>query len=157
MVMASQDIMILENQLTPLECMQMIQQAGEQWVVLVSKEDTWKTWDERLFKVFGDAIGMYQKHIGHALGVANDNGYMLVRRNRTNGTVAAFATEAPVSMVLFLNGDVAGGEWVFTRQKQEIQPECGRLVVFPGFYTHPRGIGNVRLGEARFIMTHFKS
>lgn len=150
------DILVLENQLTPLQCLEIIQQAGVNWVISISQDPTWKKWDDVLFEVFGGAIKAYQKHIGHDLGVKQDMGYMLFRRDKHNDTVAAFSTPSPVGMVLFLNGDVAGGEWVFTRQEKEIQPECGRLVVFPALYTHPRGVLNVRLGEERFITTHFK-
>lgn len=155
--LASDDILVLEDQLTPLQCLEMVQQAGQNWLIPISKEPTWKKWDDVLFGVFGDAIKTFQKRIGHDLGVKKDSGYLLFRRNKHNDTVAAFSTSYPVGMVLFLNGDVAGGEWLFTRQNKEIHPECGRLVVFPGIYTHPKGILNVRLGEELFITTHFKS
>ena len=154
---ASSDVLILDGQLTTLECMQMVQQSKSDWKVEISSDTAWKAWDERLFNVFGDALAKYHAFIGHNLNIKNDSGYAMFRRTKQNDTVAPFSTIQPVGMVMFLNGDVAGGEMLLTRQDRTIIPECGRLVVFPGIYTHPVAFKDVRLGEERFIITYFRS
>ena len=154
---ASNDILVLERQLNASECQSIVQQAGNQPRIVISKDPTWSQWDKRLFDVFGNALLAYNGFIGHPLGANQDSGYVLIQRNTTHDSVAPFCEYKAVYAVLFLNGDVAGGQWYFPRQKETFEPECGRLLMFPDTFTHPRAVRDVRLGTSWVIVTSFKS
>jgi hypothetical protein len=165
-----QDIMIVDGVLTEQECAQIREQAGPAFLttgsgrIALSTEPTWKPWDERLLVIFGDTIRTYVAQYeasGVLPPVTQDMGYLLTARTAQNGTLAPYADKnALISAVLFLNDDVAGGEWEFPRQQQRdqtpIASACGRVIVYPSGFTHPRGAKAVRLGTQWFILTWFK-
>ena len=153
------DIAIYDKSLSPLDCNQLIQQANRAHSINLSNNPTWKSWDDKLFAIFSDAIRRYVAPYPVLPPATKDIGYTLMRLTKENGTIHPFIDrDAIISAVLFLNEDVAGGEWWFPLQPtQTITPDCGRLVVFPSGYTHARGVKHIRLGEEWFIVTKFTS
>lgn len=153
LVAANSDIFVLENQLNATQCESIVAQA--RGPVNISRDPTWKGWDNQLFHIFDNALRLYQAFIGHPLKVDKSRDYILIRRNATQDSVAPFCDYQPVGMILFVNSDVAGGEWLFSRQGKTFEPVCGRLVVFPDTFTHPHAIKSVRLGTSWVVFASF--
>ena len=152
-IAAANDILVLESQLNATQCQEIVAQAHGP--INISRDPTWKGWDQQLFRVFDNAVRLYQAFIGHPLGVNKSKDYLLGVRNATHDSVAPFCDYLPIGVVLFVNDEVAGGQWYFPRQDKSFEPACGRLVMFPNTFTHPHGIKDVRVGTTWFVLTSF--
>ncbi len=154
------NIMVVDDVLRETECAQIRAQAGHAPRTLISQDPTWKAWDERLHIIFGDAIQTYASRYDASVvpPISKDVGYVLMSRDARNGTLATYIDQPRfvVSAVLFLNDDVAGGAWEFLAHNP-IDVACGRMIIYPSGYTHPRGAKPVRLGTQWFILTWFTS
>lgn len=60
-----------------------------------------------------------------------------------------------IGMILFLNEDFEGGELIFPKQEVVIQPEKGKLVVFPMSYMYPHLVNNVTGGDRYVARINF--
>jgi hypothetical protein len=57
-----------------------------------------------------------------------------------------------LTFILYLNDDFEAGETEFLYLQERVQPKQGRLVIFPGAYTHYHR-GNPPLGSDKYIIT----
>ena len=115
-----------------------------------------------LYPIFHTSIELYLEEGGFNIypSITKDSGYMYYRfcaENVTRLSIPPLGTYA--SAFLFLNGNEwnSGGDWFFPRQNVTIHPQCGRMLVFPTFFTYPHIMTPVRKGEfIEFIATWFK-
>lgn len=159
-------IMVRDNQLTALQCQDILNGIPPGVNdINISAEPIWQALDKVLIELVGDAIGAYaspyiQKSFPR---ITNDTGYHLLRYGKDSAAAQSgtwFLSPyqcAQLSLVVFLNSDVTGGAWQFPRQKDyTINPECGRVIVFPSSFTHPYVIKNITNGTLSFIVTWMK-
>ncbi len=153
------DVMILENQLNSSICSQLIEFANHTSQVAISTKEALKPWDNMLFDMFSNAFREYRMQYPNFFKMENkDVGYTLSTRSKQDRDAApgfVGSTQYIVGAVVMLNDDVAGGELSFPRQNLAIQPDCGKLVVFPNSYVFPFTMKPVRLGHVYFISTYF--
>lgn len=151
------DIVTLHETLNETICKAMIEKAQSLYVVKIGLEPTWQAEDQLLFEAFSKGI-LDLKARYYELNITQDAGYQLFNmgeENTTSPTVYA-SSNGQVTAILFLNDNVAGGEWVFPRQGNfTITPECGKMVLFPSSYTHPHTIKRIRLGRELFVVSSF--
>ena len=154
-----QDVMILTHRLNFTMCQQLIQFANHTCRVALSTNETLKPWDNVLFNAFSEALRTYRMQYAHFFDMENkDVGYTLsVRSKQDAEATPSFlgASRYTVGAIVMLNDDVAGGQLSFPRQKILIDPECGKLVIFPNSYVFPFTMTPVRLGHVYFISTYF--
>lgn len=118
--------------------------------------------EEAAFRCFGRALQEYCARNAWAASAATDIGYTLLRY-KTNGFYKEHVDAGPsppsclrqLSMILFLNDDYLGGEFVFTRQKIELKPQPGDLLVFPSGFCYPHEAKPVLEGEKYGLVTWF--
>lgn len=152
------DIVTLHKMLNETTCKAMIDKTQlSLQVVKIGLETTWQAEDQMLFEAFSKGI-LDLKARYYELNVTHDSGYQLFSMNEENTTspVLYASSIGQVTSVLFLNDNVAGGEWVFPRQGNfTVAPECGKMVLFPSSYTHPHTIKRIRLGRELFVVSFF--
>jgi hypothetical protein len=141
LMVSAGDIMIINHVLTENDCSEIISNVS--------------AWDSRLYVIFSTAIQEYAQQYDPIPPITQDNGYKLMN---TTPTTLYIDTNHMVGAILMLNDNVAGGQWYFPRQKEiaDIEPTCGKLIMFPSGYTHPRATKLIRLGVEWFISTYFR-
>lgn len=157
----NQDVLILDKQLTMEDCNEIVAYATasspNEYRIALSTDPTWFSWDNRLFKIFENALKAYVAPLPVMPHASSDTGYFFFKRDAGNKTFLFLDQPGMViSSLLLLNDNVGGGTWHFPRQNIKIEPECGRLVVWPSTFTHPHEIQKVTIGAEYFIMTWFK-
>lgn len=118
-----------------------------------------KNLDDEIFKVvnnFCKLLSLYD------IVCTNDTGFLLrkitgptrlhvdgVSANTTNPT----SEYRVMSIVIALNEDYDGGEFVFPQQKRIIKLKKGQLIGFPSNWTHPHGTNSLKNGTMRYTVT----
>lgn len=130
--------------------------------IYVSTEDKphWKDVDNNLHRSLGLAIREFREAFPYFKGPFKDIGYNLQRYQsgeyyhwHIDGGSHQFAERQLVAL-WYLN-DVppeAGGATDFLFQKLSVQPEKGKLVLFPPFWTHEHRAGVIKSG-VKYIAT----
>jgi len=145
------------------ECAEIIAHANNGWPIQISTIPQWSAWDELLFQAFGDAMKRYHSPYDAAIfeDAPQDAGYTLLHRTEANGTmhihIDAPQARLRVGAVLFLDARVGGGAWEWPRQSVYVEPACGRMVLFPNTYTHPKVLRAIVAGSMCYIVTWFIS
>lgn len=116
--------------------------------LVVSGKPHWKDIDQALFRSMGEAILEFRETFPYFKGPFKDMGYAIQRTRpgehyhwHIDGGSHQFSQRQLVA-VWYLN-DVPGpgGETEFLYQNLKIQPEAGKLILFPPFWTHEhRGV-----------------
>lgn len=157
---ASQFIKVYDDVINASSCEQMVEASksfGNASIVSISGKQAWIPWDELLFEQFSNKIRDYSSRFVVSPTIHEDTGYTLIIRTPADDSTAPMVGNPPtlvLGMLLFLNQDVGGGELLFPQQNGfRVDPECGRLVVWPNTFTHPHALNAVRIGEERFIMS----
>jgi hypothetical protein len=111
--------------------------------LVVSGKPHWKDIDRELFRSLGTAIREFRERYPFFRGPFKDSGYAIQRTNpgefyqwHIDGGSHEFSQRQLVA-VWYLN-DVPGpgGTTDFSYQDVQVQPEAGKLLLFPPFWTH---------------------
>ncbi len=111
--------------------------------LVVSGKEHWKDIDRELFRSLGLAIQEFRNAFPFFRGAFRDSGYAIQRTRpgefyhwHIDGGSHEFSQRQLVA-VWYLN-DVPGpgGATEFSYQNVQIQPEAGKLLLFPPFWTH---------------------
>lgn len=127
--------------------------------LVVSGNPHWKDIDRELFRSLSRALREFSQRFPFFGGPFKDNGYAIQRTEpgeyyhwHIDGGSHEFA-ERQLVAIWYLNSLVdAGGETEFEYQQVEIQPETGKLLLFPPFWTH-RHRGVPPQSETKYIAT----
>ena len=159
LTMAHPDIYVRDGVLSYGQCQRLLNHGFKESIKALengSKESS------DLYPIFHTSIELYLEEGGFPVypSITKDTGYVYYRfcsENTTRLSIPPLGTH--VSAMLFLNGNnwSSGGGWVFPRQNITVHPQCGRILVFPTFFTYPHVMNPVRQGEfVEFIATWFK-
>lgn len=114
--------------------------------------------DEGIFKIMSTITKVFALY---DVKISTDSGYML--RKITGPT--RFHMDSPfsgdlnnntvrlVSIVLALNSDYEGGEFIFPQQRRKIKLKKGQLIAFPPYWTHPHGTSDLKNNTVRYTVT----
>lgn len=145
---------------------------NEELIELVEKSNTWKEINgvkvhnldtntelhTELVKTFVYYINEYGKSYPQ-LKVSGAETLIVIKYEKGDSYgqhIDSFDGKRVISGILFLNGDIKGGEEVFPHQKLEIQPGNGRLALFPSTYTHIHQTNEVLEGTCYVVKAWFK-
>lgn len=116
--------------------------------LFVSDKPRWKDIDQVLFNSLASAMSEFCASFPYFSGKFKDMGYGIQRTQpkeyyhwHIDGGSDIFSGRQLVA-IWYLNDVVGpGGETEFLRQAVRIKPECGKLLLFPPFWTHEhRGV-----------------
>lgn len=126
--------------------------------------ELYEKWDKIIYDAVNKIIFYLQKSgIGF---IRSDTGYQLRKihgstRNHIDGCMDSVLDENEhilnrnrvriASIVIALNSDYDGGEFIFTRQDVKIKLKAGQAVVFPPYWTHPHETGELN-GTYRYTI-----
>jgi len=116
--------------------------------LVVSGKPHWNDVDRALFKSLGIAIREFRNQFPYFNGPFKDMGYGLQRTNagefyhwHIDGGSHDFSHRQLVAIWYLNDVEGPGGETEFLFQDLKINPEVGKLVLFPPFWTHEhRGV-----------------
>ena len=116
--------------------------------LVVSGKPAWKDIDNVLFQSLSDAIYEFRKTFTFFQGPFKDMGYALQRTEKEqyyhwhiDGGSHEFSHRQLVAIWYLNNVSGPGGETEFLNQEVKINPERGKLILFPPFWTHEhRGV-----------------
>ncbi len=118
----------------------------------VSGKPHWRDVDRRLFHSLRDALFEFRQAYPYFQGPFKDMGYALQRTRpgeyyawHIDGGSHAFSQRQLVAIWYLNDVPGPGGETEFQYQALRIRPECGKLLLFPPFWTHRhRGVAPQR-------------
>lgn len=93
-----------------------------------------------------EGIGIVNQPDGYFDGLHHDVETVI---NDDNIKVRAFVS------LIYLNNNYRGGQLVFPTHKKTIEPEIGKLVIFPASYLFPHYVLNVVGNDRLFIRLHY--
>jgi predicted 2-oxoglutarate/Fe(II)-dependent dioxygenase YbiX len=115
--------------------------------------------DSTIFK----AINSFAKLLSlYDISCTNDTGFILRKitgptRLHVDGVQANTHNPSKeyrvMSIVIALNEDYDGGEFVFPQQKRKFKLKKGQLIGFPSNWTHPHGTNSLKNGTVRYTIT----
>ncbi len=111
--------------------------------LVISGRQHWKDLDHELFRSLNRALSEFKQYYPFFAGPFKDNGYAIQRTNpgefyhwHIDGGSHDFAMRQLVAIWYLNTVDGEGGETEFKYQEIKIQPEAGKLALFPPFWTH---------------------
>ena len=111
--------------------------------LVISGKQHWHDLDRELFRSLNRALSEFKQYYPFFAGPFKDNGYALQRTNagefyhwHIDGGSHEFAMRQLVAVWYLNDLDGEGGQTEFKYQDIQIQPEAGKLVLFPPFWTH---------------------
>ena len=111
--------------------------------LVISGKQHWHDLDRELFRSLNRALSEFKQYYPFFAGPFKDNGYALQRTNagefyhwHIDGGSHEFAMRQLVAIWYLNDLDGEGGQTEFKYQDIQIQPEAGKLVLFPPFWTH---------------------
>ena len=116
--------------------------------MVVSGKDNWKDLDKILFTSLSKALSAVKKQYDFFSGPFKDIGYAVQRTNageyfhwHIDSGSHQFSDRQLVAIWYLNNVSGPGGETEFLNQEVKINPERGKLILFPPFWTHEhRGV-----------------
>lgn len=101
-----------------------------------------KEWDDKLFKLFNEAILEYFSLMQQNKFNLYDEGYSVLRYKAGEEYHLHIdeINSRRVSAILFLNDNFEGGNVEFPRQKVTIKPVTGTVILFPSNYAYPHRV-----------------
>ena len=116
--------------------------------MVVSGKDNWKDVDKILFTSLSKALSAVKKQYDFFSGPFKDIGYAVQRTNpgeyfhwHIDSGSHQFSDRQLVAIWYLNNVSGPGGETEFLNQEVKINPERGKLILFPPFWTHEhRGV-----------------
>ncbi|TNF89964.1 MAG: 2OG-Fe(II) oxygenase [Gammaproteobacteria bacterium] len=111
--------------------------------LVISGKQHWHDLDSELFRSLNRSLSEFKQYYPFFAGPFKDNGYALQRTNagefyhwHIDGGSHEFAMRQLVAIWYLNDLDGEGGQTEFKYQDIQIQPEAGKLVLFPPFWTH---------------------
>ena len=127
--------------------------------LVVSGKPHWKDIDRALFRSIGQAILEFRETYPYFKGPFKDMGYGIQRYNpgehyhwHIDGGSHEFSQRQLVALWYLNDVPGPGGETEFLFQELKIKPECGKLVLFPPFWTHEHRAVTLEKGN-KYIAT----
>lgn len=150
------DIGIYENIMNSTTCESLVSDAKH---FSLSRHPAWKDWDQYLYTLYGHYLHAYLSAFPVVPNITSDTGYILCNHNESKAMNPSMSPDPQmvITGIILLNSNVGGGEIWFPRQKKKIEPQCGKMILFPNSFTHPIAMEPVRIGKLRFIITWFKT
>ena len=109
----------------------------------ISGKQHWKDLDAELFRSLNRALSEFKQYFPFFAGPFKDNGYALQRTDagefyhwHIDGGSHEFAARQLVALWYLNDLDGGGGQTEFSYQDVSVQPEAGKLILFPPFWTH---------------------
>lgn len=111
--------------------------------LVISGKQHWKDLDGELFRSLNRALSEFKQYFPFFAGPFKDNGYALQRTDagefyhwHIDGGSHEFAARQLVALWYLNDIDGSGGQTEFKYQDVSVQPEAGKLILFPPFWTH---------------------
>ena len=111
--------------------------------LVISGKQHWKDLDSELFRSLNRALSEFKQYFPFFSGPFKDNGYALQRTDagefyhwHIDGGSHEFAQRQLVAIWYLNDLDGGGGQTEFSYQEVSVQPEAGKLILFPPFWTH---------------------
>ena len=111
--------------------------------LVISGRQHWQDLDQELFRSLNRALSEFKQYYPFFAGPFKDNGYAIQRTNpgefyhwHIDGGSHDFAMRQLVAIWYLNTVDGEGGQTEFKYQDIEVQPEAGKLALFPPFWTH---------------------
>jgi len=127
--------------------------------LVVSGKEHWKDVDNGLHYSLGVALKEFRETFPYFKGPFKDMGYNLQRYNpgeyyhwHIDGGSHDFSQRQLVALWYLNDVPAPGGETEFLYQDIKVQPEAGKLILFPPFWTHEHRAAMVQTG-VKYIAT----
>ena len=111
--------------------------------LVISGKQHWRDLDQELFRSLNRALSEFKQYYPFFAGPFKDNGYAIQRTDpgefyhwHIDGGSHDFAMRQLVAIWYLNDLDGEGGQTEFKYQDIRIQPETGKLALFPPFWTH---------------------
>ena len=111
--------------------------------LVISGKQHWQDLDRELFRSLNRALSEFKQYYPFFAGPFKDNGYALQRTDagefyhwHIDGGSHEFAIRQLVALWYLNDLDGEGGQTEFSYQEISVQPEAGKLILFPPFWTH---------------------
>ncbi len=127
--------------------------------LVVSNKPDWKDLDQMFFRSLAAAISEFRETFPYFRGPFKDEGYQ-VQRYRAGDfyhwhidSGSHELSQRQLVALWYLNEVPGpGGETDFLHQRISVRPECGKLILFPPFWTHEHRAAAVQSG-VKYIAT----
>jgi len=127
--------------------------------LVVSGKEHWKDIDRELFRSLGFAIREFRDAFPFFRGAFKDSGYAIQRTRpgeyyqwHIDGGSHEFSQRQLVAVWYLSDVPAPGGATEFSYQQVKVQPEAGKLLLFPPFWTHEHRGAPVERG-VKYIAT----
>ena len=127
--------------------------------LVISGKQHWRDLDRELFRSLNRALSEFKQYFPFFAGPFKDNGYALQRTDpgefyhwHIDGGSHDFAMRQLVALWYLNDLQDEGGQTEFKYQAVQVQPETGKLVLFPPFWTHLHR-GKTLQGGRKYIAT----
>ena len=111
--------------------------------LVISGKQHWRDLDRELFRSLNRALSEFKQYYPFFAGPFKDNGYALQRTDagefyhwHIDGGSHEFAMRQLVALWYLNDVTGEGGQTEFKYQDVSVQPETGKLILFPPFWTH---------------------
>lgn len=111
--------------------------------LFISGKQHWRDIDQALFQSLRLALTYLRQDFPYFSGRFKDEGYGIQRTKEqeyyhwhVDGGSHQFSQRQLVAIWYLNHVEAAGGSTEFRRQNIKIQPQCGKLILFPPFWTH---------------------
>ena len=127
--------------------------------LVVSNKDNWKDVDQMLFRSLAVAMREFRERFPYFKGPFKDLGYQVQRylpgefyHWHVDGGSHELSQRQLVALWYLNDVSGPGGETQFLYQGVSVRPECGKLVLFPPFWTHEHRAERLQAG-VKYIAT----
>jgi len=111
--------------------------------LVIGGKQHWQDLDRELFRSLNRALSEFKQYYPFFAGPFKDNGYALQRTDagefyhwHIDGGSHEFAMRQLVALWYLNDLEGEGGQTEFSYQDISVQPEAGKLILFPPFWTH---------------------
>lgn len=118
--------------------------------------------DDKIFLAVGEALEVYRA-MHPVLGPINmvDTGYQFQRYKKNEGFYKEHCDSLPghgpgriLGIVIYLNDVAEGGQTQFPTLDLYVRPEAGKILLFPGGWTHPHE-SRLPISDDKYIISTF--
>jgi len=127
--------------------------------LVVSDKDDWKDVDEMFFRSLAAALWEFRETFPYFKGPFKDMGYQVQRYRpgefyhwHIDGGSHEFSQRQLVALWYLNEVPGPGGETQFLYQDVSVKPQCGKLILFPPFWTHEHRAAELKKG-IKYIAT----
>lgn len=127
--------------------------------LFISGKESWQDADRALFQSLNTALKDLRRAFPYFRGRFKDEGYGIQRTREqeyyhwhVDGGSHRFSQRQLVAIWYLNRVEGPGGTTEFLRQRVAVQPQCGKLILFPPFWTHEHRGTKLRRG-VKYIAT----